>query len=1060
VVEDPFWTPKLKITRDVTIPDCLAKFEKDGVLSNFDKIRDGVEGEHSGPPWYDGLTYEMIRAAADFLAAQPDPALESRLDEYIQHIADAAAKDPDGYLNTYTQLKEPTHRWGLNGGNDNWQHDLYNAGCLIEAGVHYYRATGKAKLLTVAVKLANHMCDVMGPPPRKNVIPGHSMVEEALVRLYQLVQEQPKLKDGLGAPVDEQRYLELARFFIEARGHWDGRTSFGAYGQDDRPVFEQPEIEGHAVRATLMCAGVAAIAYANQSDEYCRTARRLWDNLAERKLYITGGSGATAEGEAFAQDYVLPNTGYLETCAAVGTAFFSRNMNLAFAEARYVDELERELYNAALAGVSLAGNTYTYVNPLQFDRGEQARWAWHGCPCCPPMFAKVMGALPGYIYATDEQGVYVNLFVGSRAELKIHEKRVSLHQATEYPWDGVTRITLDPEQEQEFDLHIRIPAWCQAEARESDLYQPEGRPVTGAFAVSVNGQPTTDWEVTRGYATLRRTWQRGDVVEVTMEMPIRRVKSHPNVASNAGSVALMRGPLVYALETTGDDVRAGDIYLPADAALTAVRRPDLLGGVTTIKGEFHVRSAGDTPARVVELEAVPYFSYGNRGNSDGRVWIPETAAQRDARMAWWREARFGMFVHWGLYSGLAGTWDGKAVGTSGGMEWIQNYVKADTDTYAAAALPLFKPKADFAKDWARLAKQAGCRYIVFTTKHHEGFALHDSAVSDYDAGSKLHRDLVKEIVEAARAEGLRVGFYHSVIDWHHDQYEYARSQQLPHPLHGKPYPNGKRDHAKYVDYLHAEVNELVSNYGPVDVLWWDYSAEDFQGDEAWRSTDLMQLVRSKQPEIIMNNRLFRSEEAGWKSMGTDGFAARLDSGYGDFITPEQHIPATGMPGVDWETCMTLNTTWGYSAHDHAWKTSDVLIRNLVDIASKGGNYLLNIGPQGDGSLTPETVKAFQAVGDWMRVNNEAIYGTTASPFPELKWGRCTQKQGTLYLHVFEWPQDGILRVPGLKTGVRSARLLAGGDALQVEQGDNETRIHVPAAAPDAVASVIRVELVP
>ena len=291
----------------------------------------------------------------------------------------------------------------------------------------------------------------------------------------------------------------------------------------------------------------------------------------------------------------------------------------------------------------------------------------------------------------------------------------------------------------------------------------------------------------------------------------------------------------------------------------------------------------------------------------------ETTAQRDARMAWWREARFGMFVHWGLYSGMAGTWDGKPVGTSGGMEWIQQRVKADTDTYAAAALPLFKPQPGFAKEWARLAKEAGCRYIVFTTKHHEGFALHDSAVSDYDAGSTLHRDLVKEIVEAARAEGLRVGFYHSVIDWHHDQYEYARSKQLPHPLHGKPYPNGTRDHAKYVDYLHAEVDELVSNYGPIDVLWWDYSSQDFQGDEAWRSTDLMRLVRSKQPAIIMNNRLFRSEEAGWTSMGTDGVIGRLDPGYGDFITPEQHIPATGMPGVDWETCMTLNTTWGYSA---------------------------------------------------------------------------------------------------------------------------------------------------
>ncbi len=623
VVEDPFWTPKLKITREITIPDCLAKFEKDGALTNFDKIRDGIEAEHGGPPWYDGLTYEMIRAAADFLAAQRDPALESRVDEYIQHIADAAAKDPDGYLNTYTQLKEPTHRWGLNGGNDNWQHDLYNAGCLIEAAVHYYRATGKTTLLTVAVKLANHMCDVMGPPPRKNVIPGHSMVEEALVRLYQLFQEQPALKDGLGTPIDEQRYLALAQFFIEARGHWEGRTSFGAYGQDDRPVFEQQEIEGHAVRATLMCAGVAAIAYANPSDEYCQTARRLWDNLAERKLYITGGSGATAEGEAFAQDYVLPNTGYLETCAAVGTAFFSRNMNLAFAEARYVDELERELYNAALAGVSLEGNRYTYVNPLQYERGEQTRWDWHGCPCCPPMFAKLIGALPGYVYATDPQGVYVNLFVGSTAQLKIHDQPVSLRQTTEYPWDGAVRITVEPAREMEFDVQIRIPGWCQAEARETDLYQPVGRPASGAFLVSINGQPITDWKATRGYATLRRTWKPGDVMDVTMAMPVRRVKSHPKVASNAGFVALMRGPLVYAVETTGEDVRAGDVYLPADAALTAVRRADLLGGVTTIKGEFHVRPSGGAPERVLELEAIPYFSYGNRGSSDVRVWIPE-----------------------------------------------------------------------------------------------------------------------------------------------------------------------------------------------------------------------------------------------------------------------------------------------------------------------------------------------------------------------------------------------------------------------------------------------------
>ena len=435
----------------------------------------------------------------------------------------------------------------------------------------------------------------------------------------------------------------------------------------------------------------------------------------------------------------------------------------------------------------------------------------------------------------------------------------------------------------------------------------------------------------------------------------------------------------------------------------------------------------------------------------------ESKAQRDARMQWWREARFGMFVHWGLYSGLAGTWDGKPVATRGGMEWIQQRVKADTDAYAKAAIPLFQPKPGFAKEWAKLAKDAGCRYLVFTTKHHDGFALHDSKVSDYDAGSVLQRDLVKEIVEACRTEGLRVGFYHSVIDWHHDQYEYNRSKQLPHPLRDKPYPNGERDHALYISYLHDEVRELVSNYGTVDVLWWDYSAQDFQGQEAWRAFDLMKLVRGPQPGIIMNNRLFRIPEAGWKAMGTDGFAAQLDPKYGDFITPEQHIPATGMPGVDWETCMTLNTTWGYSAHDHAWKSEEQLIRNLIDIASKGGNYLLNIGPMGDGSLTPETLKSFQAIGAWMKQNSDAIYGTTANPISAVTWGRITAKPDRLYLHVFDWPADGKLTVPAKTSGATpGARLLA--DArrgrILVEQTEAGLELQLPETAPDAVASVV------
>ncbi len=430
----------------------------------------------------------------------------------------------------------------------------------------------------------------------------------------------------------------------------------------------------------------------------------------------------------------------------------------------------------------------------------------------------------------------------------------------------------------------------------------------------------------------------------------------------------------------------------------------------------------------------------------------ETDAARDARMAWWREARFGMFVHWGLYSGLAGNWEGKAVGTKGGMEWIQQMVRADTDTYAAAATPLFKPKAGFARTWARLAREAGCRYLVFTTKHHDGFALHDSAASDFDAGTLLGRDLVKEIVEACRAEGLRVGFYHSLIDWHHDQYDFTKAKGLPHPLGKTPGPHDLRDHAKYIRFLHDQVDELLTGYGAVDILWWDFSSKDFQGEEAWRAKDLMSRVRALQPDIVMNNRLYAASTVADNGDERLGF----DVSRGDFSTPEQRIPAAGIPGADWETCMTLNGTWGYSEHDHAWKSVAVLIRNLVETASKGGNFLLNAGPTGDGSLTPETIASFNAIGAWLRVNGESIYATTANPFAKpLPWGRATAKGRFIYLHVFDWPEDGRLLVP-TDASPGAANLLGAPDvSLPMESSSEGLVIRLPATAPDPIASVIR-----
>jgi alpha-L-fucosidase len=432
-----------------------------------------------------------------------------------------------------------------------------------------------------------------------------------------------------------------------------------------------------------------------------------------------------------------------------------------------------------------------------------------------------------------------------------------------------------------------------------------------------------------------------------------------------------------------------------------------------------------------------------------------TDSDRDSRMAWWREARFGMFVHWGLYSGLAGSWNDQMVSDTGGLEWIQQRVGADTYSYAAQAVPKFQPQPGFAKAWARIAKDAGCQYVVFTTKHHEGFALHDSKLTQYDAGDLVNRDLVREICEALHAEGLKVGFYHSVIDWHHPQYDFTRSKQLPYPADGRKIAVTPRDHQRYIEFLHGQVDELVSNYGKVDILWWDYSSMDFQGEEAWRAKDLMAKVRAKQPQVIMNNRLFRIPEAGFSGMGTNNVTNRMDPQYGDFVTPEQHIPETGLPGVDWETCMTLNTSWGYNQHDQKWKSSQEITRNLIDIASKGGNYLLNIGPMGDGSVPQESVTCMSEVGAWMKTNAEAIRGTTASPLEKTPFdGRITTKGAVHYAHLFSRPGSGEIEVP---FKLAKATLLAGGGNLELRTKGDSTVVVLPSKLPDSVATVIRLE---
>ena len=422
---------------------------------------------------------------------------------------------------------------------------------------------------------------------------------------------------------------------------------------------------------------------------------------------------------------------------------------------------------------------------------------------------------------------------------------------------------------------------------------------------------------------------------------------------------------------------------------------------------------------------------------------PALAEQEpDARLDWWREARFGLFIHWGLYAIPAGEWGGQ---THHG-EWIRHTAQIPIHEYDRL-VDRFDPVRFDAEEWVRIAKHAGMKYIVITSKHHDGFALFDSAVSDYDVmATPFRRDILAELAEACRKEGLRICWYHSIMDWHHPDYLPRRGWE-DRPADGA-------DLARYVEYLHGQVTELLTNYGPIGVMWFDGEWEATWTHDHGRA--LYALCRRLQPDVVVNNRVDKGR-GGMAGMTTG------DQFLGDFGTPEQEIPATGLPGVDWETCMTMNRHWGYNSRDLDYKSSDELIRMLVDIASKGGNFLLNVGPRADGSFPPESVERLEAIGRWMAVHGESIHGTTASPFESLPWGRCTVKRrgadATLYIHVFAWPEDGRILLPGLGSRVRGARLLGAEEVeITVDRKDADVFLGVPAEAPDPACSVVAVEI--
>ena len=546
-VADEFWSPKLHLFRTATVMDVFDKFEADGALANFDRVARGLTGNHCGFPWFDGLIYETLRAASDFLSAAYNAQLDARMDGYIERIAAAQATDPDGYINTYIMLTCPEKRWGANGGDPLWSHEEYDAGCLVEAGVHHYLATGKTSLLSLAVHFANTMCDYIGPAPKHNIVPSHSLAEEAFIKLYRLLRDEPDLAEKLSQPADPGKYLDLVCFWMENRGNHTGRISFTEYAQDHCNLFEQPEAVGHAVRGTLLYTGLAALAAEVGKPKYYDTSRRLWEDVVERKMFITGGVGPIKEYEGFGYGYYLPNSSYIETCAGVGLAFWASQLNQANGGGEYMDVYERVIYNHVLGGISLAGNRYSYENPLQ-SQGNIHRWKWHRCPCCPPMLLKLYADMPHLIFAQDEEDIYVNLYISSQGEITLPANKVKVDIKTRYPWDGAVKITVHQKESAPYGIHLRIPAWCQE------------------YTLSVNSEVQEINENTDGYAVLKRKWEDGDCVDLELAMPVQRVVSHPFVGATRERVAIQRGPMIYCLEGI-DNPCLTDPVLPGRSAV-------------------------------------------------------------------------------------------------------------------------------------------------------------------------------------------------------------------------------------------------------------------------------------------------------------------------------------------------------------------------------------------------------------------------------------------------------------------------------------------------------------
>ncbi len=599
-----FWLPRLTINRKVTVPYNIQKCEETGRIENFEIAAGLKDGQFSGIRFNDSDVFKVIEGAAYVLHAHPDPELHAYLDTLIAKID--AAQESDGYIYTTRTIAERLGADNLaqGAGEHRWSflkqsHELYNAGHLYEAAVAHYLATGKRALLDVALKNADLIVETFGPGKLRDV-PGHEEIELGLVKLYRVT--------GMS------KYLDMASFFVTERGHPQDRELYGPYAQDHKPMLAQEEAVGHAVRAAYFYAGVADVAALKGDAELIAAVDRIWEDVVMHKLYLTGGIGARHEGEALGEAYELPNaTAYNETCAAIANIFWNHRLFLLHEDGKYLDVLERTLYNGFLSGVAFNGKEFFYPNALAsdgkygFNRGAATRQPWFDCACCPPNVARLMAALPGYVYAQRRDVVYVNLFMNNAVSLTTGGAVVKISQQSRYPWDGTVKLKVSPDHPAEFTLKVRVPGWVLGRAVPSDLYHYFNA-VTPGIAVSVNEERTM-LVLDRGFAVISRTWRPGDEVVLHLPMPIRRVVSHPQVRENVGHVALERGPLVYCAEWVDNEKDVFDIVVPDSANLVAEHRPDLLNGVTVI------RDAAS------EFTTIPYYAWSHRGVGPMTVWL-------------------------------------------------------------------------------------------------------------------------------------------------------------------------------------------------------------------------------------------------------------------------------------------------------------------------------------------------------------------------------------------------------------------------------------------------------